>query len=312
MRTLPASSLLLLAAVLPAQQVHVSASAVAPMVVEASLASSTVNQSQPAGPLPFVGLLQAETAGFASTARANWSFWASTQAATFDLDLQAVATLAPGATATSGEHEVLVHFSSSVPLLANLELTATLAATAGNEVPLARVDVFDDGIAELTEASPAGSVALALGPSPVPVRVRARIEAGPGGVMHAHIRLRLVPDNRLVIGTFVSGCTFESALTATPSFVGTGVDFRVQSSRPQDLHVLALGLAAAPLALPPLEGLPCILLPRLDVLIPMPLLAQIEHVSIPPAVHPLLLFAQAARLDATGIHLTEGLLVNAF
>lgn len=309
---LPASFFVLAGAMLPAQQVFLDASATAPMVVTAALPGDVSSQSQPAGPLPLFGLLQAQTAGFEVTARANWSFWASTQAATFDLHLSTVAAPLPGASATSGEHEVLVQLRSSVPMTADLQLSATLAATAGTPTPLVRIDVYDDGLGDLSEASPYGTVVLNLSPTPVPVRLRARVEAGAGGLQNVHVGLRLVPHNDLTIVPFVTGCTDESALTATPSFLGQGLDFQVVSGTPQDLHVLVLGLAAAPIVLPPIAGLPCILLPQPELVIPLPPWSYLEHVSIPPAVRPLQLFAQAARFGSAGILLTDGLMVSAF
>lgn len=300
------------AAALPAQQVYLDAAAVAPMTVAVALPGAASSQSQPAGPLPLLGTVQAQTAGFEATARANWSFWASTQAATFDLYLSTVAAAVPGAIATSGEHEVLVHLRSSAPMTADLQLSATLAATAGTPTPLVRIDVSDDGLGDLSEASPSGMVVLNLSPAPLPVRLRARAEAGAGGLQSVHVSLRLVPHNDLTIVPFVTGCTYESSLQATPSFLGQGLDFQVLSGAPQDLHVLVLGLAAAPIALPPIAGSPCILLPQPDLVIPLPPWSYLEHVSIPPAVRPLQLFAQAARLGSAGILLTDGLMVSAF
>ncbi|MBZ0154525.1 MAG: hypothetical protein K8J09_23600 [Planctomycetes bacterium] len=306
---LPASFFVLAGAMLPAQQVFLDASATAPILVTAALPGDVSSQSQPAGPLPLFGVLQAQTAGFEVTARASWSFWASTQAATFDLHLSTVAAPLPFASATSGEHEVLVQLRSSVPMTADLQLSATLAATAGTPTPLVRIDVFDDGLGDLSEASPQGMVVLNLSPTPVPVRLRARAEATAGGLQNVHVGLRLVPHNDLSIVPFVTGCTDESALTATPSFLGQGLDFQVVSGVPQDLHVL--GLAAAPIALPPIAGSPCILLPQPDLVIPLPPWTYHEHVSIPPAVRPLQLFAQAARFGSAGILLTDGLRVLA-
>lgn len=308
---LPASFFVLAGAMLPAQQVYVAASAVAPLTVAASLPGEASSQSQPAGALPLFGVLLAQTAGFEATARASWSFWASTQAATFDLDLLTVNWFLPGATATSGEHELLVYLSASAPLTADLQLAATLSASAGTPSPLVRVDVLDDGLNDMTEAAPAGLVVLNLSPTPLPVRVHARAEAGSGGLQSVHVGLRLVPHNDLVVTPFVNGCSYESSLTATPSFLGQGIDFQLLTGVPQDLHVLVLGLDAAPLALPPIGGLPCILLPRPDLLIPLPPWAYVEHVSIPPAVRPLQLFAQAARFSSAGILLTDGMLVQA-
>src|SRR5690606_15804769 len=128
--------------------------------------------------------------GFESSARVNWSSWASTQAATFSLDAQTVAAPVVGAVATSGEHNVLVYFSASAPLAARFELSAIVSASAGTPTPLARIDVHDDGISELSESWPTGSVSLTLGTTPLPVRVRVRAEAQPGAVVSVHLEVR--------------------------------------------------------------------------------------------------------------------------
>lgn len=296
------------ATVLHAQQVYVGADAAAPMVVTASLPGSVFSASQPAGPLPIFGGLQSQTPGFESSAGVNWSFWASTQSAFFSLDASVVTSPLVGAVATSGEHDVLVYFSATTPLAAKFVLSATVSAPAGNPTPLVRVDVYDDGITEMTEGFPTGSVPLTLGTVPVAVRVRALAEAQPGAVVNVHVDVRLVPQNDLHIATLVEGCSTDY-LTATPSFLGTGVDFGVLSA--QVPHVLVLGLNAAPVVLPPIGGLPCLLLPQPDALILFTYLSQSQHLAIPAAARPLQLFAQAAGF-ANGIELTNGILVTAF
>jgi len=67
------------------------------------------------------------------------------------------------------------------------------------------------------------------------------------------------------------------------------------------LAVLVLGLAMEPVLLPGSASLPCVLVPRLDVLsLLLPQQSFAFHLALPPSVRPLDLHAQVVAIDEIG------------
>ena len=115
----------------------------------------------------------------------------------------------------------------------------------------------------------------------------------------AHARLTGTPGNATAF-PMLSGC-IEAGYVVSPRFDGN-LDFWVNSQHP-GIAVAVFGLATQPLYLgsqapgPFSPVLPCVLIPRPDLIVLLPSLAA-ETLVVPPVARPLMLYSQSVRLDS--------------
>ncbi|MFK7740780.1 MAG: hypothetical protein AB8H80_10690 [Planctomycetota bacterium] len=297
-----------------AQQVTATAAWLAPVdltVVDGSLSES---QQYPAGPL--VGQQQRSVAQGGSISRVNWVVGPSAQDDEIYLGygIQGAAGQQSTATAMIGLHEVLFTLTAPSPRAVLFESSLPASASGNASLPLFEVDFGNDGSIERTATGLNQAPASAtIGPVPYEVRVRCQATAQHvGGSLSSFVAdfaLTVRPDNNLSIQRNVLGCS--QTFSVTPAFSYDGFRMHVNYTAPGGVWAV-VGFGLQPVLLP--SSLPnCVLLPRPDVVLPLPAPAGGIDVPIPPSLRPLTLYAQAVPLPLSGLPFaTDGYRVRAF
>ena len=168
--------------------------------------------------------------------------------------------------ASVGPCDLLCSFSSSVATQVRLEVRWDVRAPTGSAMPLADVDVGNDGTFEF-QGRILGLTTIAhltLGTTPLVVRLRTQ-SATTSGIVQNMVQLRIVPDPTLTLASSGPSCGGEY-LSAMPAFDGAlDLDAIRTASSFRAVRFLVLGLAATPVTLPPPSS--CLLIPRPDAVV---------------------------------------------
>jgi len=204
--------------------------------------------------------------------------------------------------------EILVDLVATTATPVTIELVRQLTAGAGTVMPACSIDIGDDGIVEMTEATSAtlhiGSITL--GVQPLRIRMRSHVSQMGLGAVDLFLMMRVFPNNSLVISAVGVNCSL-GLLEALPAFSATGVQFRSPSAYPT---VLVLGLDVQPLTAP-LFPATCPLLPRPDAFFPL-LQGQTFTLALPAAVRPVTLWAQGVTVAPGPLLPTGGFWLSAW
>ncbi len=297
----PVFFLLLLACPAAAQSVSATLTTTTPVVAIASssVLGASAQQSVPANTAGLQNLLVGSGGANAASSWFESVFPTEVQVSW----LQQVGVQEPAPSFAGAGGELLFHLAAPVSTPVLVECSRLLGMTPGALAPACSIDIGDDGVVEMTGLTSASISALVvLGPQPLPIRLRSVVtQIGPGEV-DLELRLRVVPQNSLVISPVGAGCDGTTALLAAPSFVGTGVRFQTVT---QDPVVLVLGLGVQPTVLPAPFPLPCLLLPSPDLLVLL-MPGQDLTLPLPAAVRPVTLWAQGVALTAAALATTNG------
>ncbi len=295
------------------QSLSLSAAAAADVFAE----YGTTQQSftLPAGPMVSPGgLFALASLPSVGDAFAELSWSGTIDARNLDVMLAASA-LANGAGPTRARVEpvdVLVTVTSATPIPIALDLELTIQGTAGTAIPIARVDVGDDGIFELTESMPPQPVSTPALAGPAPLVIRCSLGCGveAAGSVIATLRVTGRPANTL-INRLQPGCT--DAYILRPRFDGD-LEYDV-SNYLAGAAVAVFGLTTQPLLLgtvqyPAGPPLPCLLLPRVDF-VSLLSYSGPELLVIPPAARPITFYSQAVYFGGP-LATTSGYGISAF
>jgi len=176
-------------------------------------------------------------------------------------------------------------------------------------VPQIAIDIGDTGtFMPINAISGSAVFNYTLTTQPLSVRLRFSNTLSSGSSL-SHLTVAVKPNNNLAIIPFASGC-LGSSMQLSPQFADTGIIAQNYQPPINALTVLVIGLAAQPTALPPLFGVPCLLLPRPDVLLPFFAVQSIE-IPLPAAVRPVTLWVQRGGIVFGQLVTFDAYLVNA-
>lgn len=294
---------------LDAQSVGVSLSAINTLPVVVSDGPQTVTSSSPTGPLPDQGQVVAWLPNV--FADVQWSGGGAISA--WARITQQVAA-APGTTGTvgsSGPHEILVRFTSSVPLQVKLNASRVVQATPGAPWPAMDLDVGNDGSLEATNLSTLNPAqwSASIGPQPLEVRVILNASLATAAAVLNDLFLWIEPDDGIDLRVLVSGC--NPTLPPPPPFANRQFDGSIVLVMPQPpgtIAVIVVGFAPQPAFLGLNAGLPCLLLPSPDVLVVQ---SAAFSLPLPPSVRPVTLYVQGVSVTMQGLLTTDGYQVTA-
>lgn len=314
--TLPAAATMLTLSMLPAQVVTASVSANTPLTATTWIGSQVNQSSVPAGPLSLGAAVQQYTIDVANAA-ASWSGGADPQLASVQIrhDVSVNATQPPSAAACSTD--IVVEFNASSPCPVTLEFARQSATSAGGAWPTVQIDFGNDGsidVANLVLEGVATAVAD-FGTQPLRARIVMSTIVVGAGFANTIVDVRVRPDNELSSIPTAVGCgSAPHALQVRPIFVDRGVRLDVPTLTNGTTllpTVLVAGANAQPQLLPPYQGLPCLLVPSLDVLLLAPAQGLSVSVPLPIVVRPLQFHVQAVILSPSGLMTTDAFLVAA-
>ncbi len=281
-------------------QLQGTVTAVGPLAVAASTASGSNTMSTPAGPLPWsFGLF---LAGPSFQEHASYSGWSSDGDLLAQLHIAYSArVLAGNGAASSGVNTVRWDLTAPQSTPVSFEIDFRDLTLAGSPQPLVVVDIGDDGVVEFTNGQPAVPGVWTAGPTPLRVRVTTYAAVNGIGQTLAGLTLRALPANGITVTQWNGGC--GGFLSLNPTFVDKGLTV---FSSIGDLVVL--GLDAAPIVFPTINGLPCILLPRADVIV-MQTVNYGVHLPL-GLLPPLSFWVQSAKVTPTEIRLSPAFRVQ--
>ena len=317
--------LFLLAAAVPAQGAQVAITALSPIQVAVDANGQVATAASQPGALAATGNVGAWLPNGAGSVIAYWfDNLASTPGqgdTRCDLTYGAVVdlwnTVGP-AGGSYGVFELGVAIALPLPQLVQVRIDHDESLPAGVPMPQLLVDLYDDGIVEVTEASPGSLLVYAtVGTTPLNIRVRLaggmNLPNGGSGRLQSYVRIRVTPTWSTMIAPLASGCSGDelavSRLFASPDVIR--IDAPPSSFA--SLTVLVMGLDLGPAVLPgvSLNGLPCLLLPRPDLLVLLPYLGQFQF-TIPPAARPIDIHVQGVEpVVGAGLLTTQAALVRA-
>lgn len=281
----------------------------------AQFGASQQSTTLPAGPTAAVGSLNAATPtspGYAVTA-VTWNIAAGS--GSFDFFLTTTAEVVGGSgLADSGTLSFLVTVAFPTPTPVSLSLDHAIQGDPGNPLATGRIDIDDDGTLEVSEISPPGpSYSLRMvGPSGLLIRFTSRATVTVGGGMVSSLHLRGTPG-ATSIQPLLDGCT-GIGLNVMPRFDGN-LDFAI-SLPAAPPSVAVFGLATQPLFLGTAQQplgplLPCVLMPRPDLVVFLPT-AALQTLPIPAAARPLVLYAQGVVIGPSSFTTTQATTVFAY
>lgn len=309
----------LVAAAVPAQVVTSTLTALTPIVAEVQSAAQTAQASQPVGPLPPSGSIEANllVGGLGPFAQVGWFADANTTAysrAGIAHDLESVG--AP-VTLSVAPHEILVHFTATTTVSVQIELQRWSGLSVGAPHPQVAIDLGNDGTIDWNDL-PAGLPQLSaavIGAAGYDVRVILGATVQGPGYSTTTLSIAAHADNALNIALDALGC----ATTTSPSpyqfepiavFADSGVDLLFDAGGVPSVIVLGLGLQ--PLLLPTNFGAACLVTPSRDAVLAIPFSQYPLHIPLPAAVRPVTLRSQAVGLTPTGLATTDAWRIRAF
>lgn len=286
-----------------------SVSLSAPTAVTLNASSNGLPQTSTlaAGALPNLGSQTATSASSAGTASAmlSWSSYASDTEIGVEVTVQCVATATGQASCPPGD--ILVSLATPFVASAQVELVKEVGGVATALLPVTRVDIGDDGSAELTEQQSVNPLPIPVVLGPTPLLVRCTLGAqivGPGGVL-GKVRMRVVARDTFV-APWVSGCG-EQLFVAARLDGGIGTFYAPTAF---GISGIVFGLSAQPTLLGFAQGTPCLLLPQPDLVMLGSVWSPVT-VTVPPAARPVDVYVQAVTLSAAGFVVSPGYAVAA-
>lgn len=264
----------------------------APMVQSVGTAQAVLSLGTlPSGTLPNVGAAAIGQPGAA--ARLAWQAEQSAAGLYFHVNWS-TDIAAPSLGASLQSQGILLALSAPTVGAGLLELEGGNFGFVG-ALPTLAIDVDDDGLVEFDASVPTRSLPILLGPTPTLVSVR--ITANHVGSGSSSLTLQCRPNGAATVSQWNVGCDavpFGIAPTFDGNFLAGSLPIAGQLS----IGVLSLRLQGVLLGQH--QGLPCLLLPAPDVVLPIALAAP-QAVVVPPALRPLVFFGQGVGLGANGL-----------
>jgi hypothetical protein len=291
-------------------QVSITLQALTPVGLSSTVGATTTTSNQPSGPWP-TGLFSMSTQlpGASTYALFQSDTAVSTTRARCSLGLGAI--VGPGGgSAQAGPMQFLVTFTAATPTRARLVVEYTETTPAGVPRPRADIDVGNDGSIDIQHGDWNGPVPVyQLGTQPLVARVILDAAMAQPGSLFSDLVVALEPANDVTTSPAVIGCSNFAPLVQA-SFLGSGI--RIANLIPTaTIKVFVLGLDTQPLLLPPAGPLPCLLLPRPDLLVFLPAFAGFEQ-PLPASARPLTLWVQGVELDLGALRTGGGVRVDAW
>ncbi len=264
----------------------------APIVQSVGTAQAVLSSGTlPSGALPNVGAAAIGQPGAA--ARLAWHAEQSAAGLYFHVDWSAdLATPTLGASLQS--QGILLALSAPTVGAALLELEGENFGFVGI-VPTLAIDVDDDGLVEFDASVPTRTVPILLGPTPTLVRLR--IAANHVGSGSSSLTLQCRPNGAATVSQWNVGCD-AVPFAISPTFDGNFLAGSLPIAGQMTIGVLSLRLQSVLLGQH--QGLPCLLLPAADVVLPISGIAP-QAIVVPPALRPLVFFGQGVGLGANGV-----------
>jgi len=218
------------------------------------------------------------------------------------------------AASAASASDIRFEISATSPTSLQLELVIGFAGSPGAPLPVVTIDVGDDGIIEHQGLGPSlGLSPVWVGATPFPVRVKTATQIAGNGQSSLGLDLIVRPFHGPQIAQAVAGCS---------AWVGADLEVAADFDKsltffagpfPSVPPVLVLGLSAQPVLLPPF-GVPCVLWPSPDILLPLassPTTAPTLVLPLPPAVLPVNFWVQAVLIEPVGLLPTRAFSVQA-
>lgn len=288
---------------LPAQ-ISVSATALTPITVVATDGAASVTTTQPVGPLSNAYYqIESDLGALGSQAFVGGAAEATNSDSYCNIGFGCVNATSTAVT-TVNTFEVLATFSAAVPTPIRFDVELYSVHPAGATVPSVEVDVDNDGTIDY-----ANGVWLnffgprTIGPAGIQFRVIMQGSLQQQGQMFEDLSLQVVPDNRIYIYPAAIGC-IGTGPSIRESFLNTGITIRndIGSSYPR---VFVFGLASQPVLLPTVSPVPCLLVPRPDVVMVIPTFSSVE-LGMPAAVRPATVWIQNVELHGSDLYTGYG------
>lgn len=297
----------LLAVPAGAQTLSMTITTATPMVAQVSSSGPLVTSGLPIQTIGSNSLLASDWSGTVRMSSQWWSQVGTTEC-NMEWNQEATVSVPAPAFARTDPSDLLLHVQSStapfVPIPITLELSRSLAASAGSTLPVHRIDIGDDGSFEFTESSPAWGTmtGLVVGPQGLTIRLRTQVGQTGAGAIALGLRVRVLPDNGLIVQPTVPGCSADE-LWLLPTFAGSGIELITATANHPVFAVI--GFHLQPQFLSPLFPAPCLLLPSPDVVMHVPTWPPVV-IPLPAAVRPLSFSAQGVALTPNGPATTLG------
>ena len=203
---------------LAAQTVSVSLTALTPLTVQVSDATSANQATWPLGPMPdFGGILASLPSGAPGFASTDWNTYASDRAAVASITHQVYNPQAlTGFSGEAGPDEFLVEFSSATPVTARLQISRWTDLTIGAPWPTIQIDFDNDGVIDVASLSASQGALLlpSFGPQPLQLRVIMTATLGSQVQSFNRVALVLTPENNLTIATPVAASVIPCLSTS--------------------------------------------------------------------------------------------------
>lgn len=289
----------------------ITSSIPAPAICSVQLGAQQQTTSQPLGALPPNGNLAANLTAASSAVQATclWNTSADiTQASFFAAHSASCIGSATGQ--ANYTEEVLLTLVAPVPTNVWVRIVPTVHVAGGQLAPILRVDIDDDGVVEASESSAFPvSVPRSIGPSGLSVRCRFGGAVVGDGAVGSELAVEVLPNAGLGVSLAGFGCD-GTGVVALSSFAGNLL-LAGPVSQPGLLSVLVLGLDVQPIVIGSF-GLPCVLWPSLDLLLPVQPFA-FETLLIPASAHPFHFWVQSVGWNGVGSStVSDVVLVNGF
>lgn len=211
----------------------------------------------------------------------------------------------------SCDTDVRFQLTAPTPTLVRLQVVVTITGTPGMPFPAAGIDVGADGSLEYQlTPTPTTLVPVPIGPSATPVRVFLSSRLIATGSAIANLQVLIEPNFPVDLHRSALACDGLGPYFDTlPTFDG-GIVVGATPVPGLGPMVLVLGLDVQPFVLPATAALPCLLLPRADILVPMPGTNQFA-LPLPAALRPVTFWLQGVRVAPAGLLTTDAFRVDA-
>lgn len=294
---------------LPLTAQSASLTAATPITVSAQHGAQTASQTLPAGPLPAVLQHSAGTPAALGSSATLWTEFQSSQVSLGANVRFALLVPATNSSAAISPSELVLDLSSPAGQPMWLHIEGDYYASAGLPTPLLIVDVFDDGVPDYSLQFPAtpGPIGLPGGVN-VPTRITLSSSTVMSGRLEVGVRLTAVPANT-VINSFGGQCALLQ-YGLQPRFDG-GLSYSTSAPSQFTPVAVVFGLAPMPQLLGSAVGIPCIGLPRPDIVILHPFGGGDGTLAIPQAARPIRLYTQAIMPSGNAIRTSEAFTINA-
>ena len=276
-------------------QIQTNLRALTPLTIQIADGTNTASATTPAGLLGAQGETTAilPSMGSVASGSVRWSAAGTYVRLTHSLENPLAL---PTFSGVAGPHEFVLEFQAPSPRAAVLQANRLSFLSPGAPAAAIAIDIGNDGSIEIANLSSASITTIPVSIGAQPLQVRVVVQATLGAAMFAYedAIFLLTPDNNLRITQVVGSCAPfvpPPPTIVAPSFLTNGIDLQPQFQ----LGVLVLGLMPQPnlLSVFSQTGLPCVLMPRPDVV----LFGSAINLPIPQSVRPITIYAQAVGLE---------------